>query len=66
MEDHWGTGNCSYDYLSVTEEGPRSELGKFCGEEVPGRISSTTDTVLVHFQSDHSVARNGFRLGTLT
>ena len=63
MESHYGTGNCSYDFLSVTEEDPQAELGRFCGEDLPGRISSNTDTVLVHFQSDYSVANNGFRLG---
>ena len=63
MESHYDTGNCSYDFLSVMEDGPRAVLGKFCGEELPGRISSSTDTVLVHFQSDDSVANNGFRLG---
>ena len=63
MEDHYGSGNCSYDFLSVKDVGARSELGKFCGSEVPERISSSSDTVLVHFQSDYSVAHNGFRLG---
>ena len=63
MESHYGSGNCSYDFLSVTEVGPKAELGRFCGEELPDRISSNTDTVLVHFQSDYSVANNGFRLG---
>ena len=55
MEDHYGSGNCSYDFLSVRDVGARSELGKFCGSEVPERISSSSDTVLVHFQSDYSV-----------
>ena len=64
MESHYGTGNCSYDFLSVTELGPSPELlGQFCGEELPSRVSSSKDTVLVHFQSDYSVANNGFRLG---
>ena len=63
MESHYGTGNCSYDFLSVTEEGPSGGQDKFCGSELPERISSNTDTVLVHFQSDYSVANNGFRLG---
>ena len=69
MESHYGTGNCSYDFLSVTEEtegGRGTELGKFCGEELPGRLSSSAASVLVHFQSDYSVANNGFRLGKST
>ena len=64
MEDHYGTGNCSYDFLSVTEGDGSTELGKFCGLSVPERISSSSESVLVHFQSDYSVAHNGFRLGS--
>ena len=67
MEDHYGTGNCSYDYLDVKQVGPAgagvTQLGKYCGQQLPARISSSSDTVLVHFQSDYSVAHNGFRLG---
>ena len=62
MESHYGTGNCSYDYLAVTEGGGAS-LWRGCGEEIPATISSISDTVRVHFQSDYSVAHNGFRLG---
>ena len=62
MEDHYGTGNCSYDFLEVTEAGDR-RLWRGCGEQVPATISSSEDTVRVHFQSDYSVAHNGFRLG---
>ena len=62
MEDHYGTGNCSYDFLEVTEAGERP-LWRGCGEEVPATISSSEDTVRVRFQSDYSVAHNGFRLG---
>ena len=64
MEDHYGTGNCSFDFLSVTEGDGSTELGKFCGLSVPERISSSSESVLVHFQSDYSVAHNGFRLGS--
>ena len=62
MEDHYGTGNCSYDFLEVMEAGDR-RLWRGCGEQVPATISSSEDTVRVHFQSDYSVAHNGFRLG---
>ena len=63
MEDHYGTGNCSYDFLQVTE-GEDSPVWRGCGAEIPAMISSSSDTVRVHFQSDYSVAHNGFRLGT--
>ena len=70
MEDHYGTGTCQYDFLSLSQQntsrestrGEKSELGRFCGEEVPGRIEANADTVYVHFESDYSVAHNGFRL----
>ena len=64
MEDHYGTGNCSYDFLQVTE-GEGSPVWRGCGAEIPAMISSSSDTVRVHFQSDYSVAHNGFRLGTI-
>ena len=63
MEDHYGTGNCSYDFLQVTE-GEGRRLWRGCGQEIPATISSSSDTVRVTFQSDYSVAHNGFRLGT--
>ena len=62
MESHYGTGNCSYDFLQVTE-GEDSPVWRGCGGEIPAMISSSSDTVRVHFQSDYSVAHNGFRLG---
>ena len=66
MEEHYGTGNCSFDYLEVRQLGPAggvTQLGRWCGDTLPPAISSSADTVLVHFQSDYSVAHNGFRLG---
>ncbi|CAG0904641.1 unnamed protein product, partial [Darwinula stevensoni] len=69
IEDHH-SGNCSYDFLQVLESGTsggtsggNSSLGKFCGTSlIPQPIQSTKDTVYVVFQSDYSVAYNGFRL----
>ena len=38
-------------------------ISRYCGDGMPERLTSSKDTVLVHFQSDYSVAHNGFRLG---
>ena len=64
MEDHYGTGNCSSDFLQVTE-GEGSPVWRGCGAEIPAMISSSSDTVRVHFQSDYSVAHHRFRLGII-
>ena len=40
-------------------------ISRYCGDGMPERLTSSKDTVLVHFQSDYSVAHNGFRLGKI-
>ena len=66
MLQHYGTGNCTYDYLSISERqgdgGETKEVGRYCGHSMPPRITSSQDTIVLHFQSDFSVAHNGFRL----
>jgi len=48
----WNTG----------KENEKKSLGKFCGNNRPTFIASSTDLIQVHFVSDISLARNGFRL----
>ena len=68
LEDHARSGNCSYDYLKISERSSTSmneedqSLGRFCGTEVPSKISSALDRVTVDFVSDINVSHNGFRL----
>ena len=42
--------------------GAAAGVSRSC-DTLPPAISSSADTLLVHFQSDYSVAHNGFRLG---
>lgn len=54
---------CRYDSVSVFN-GPVSDdakrLGKFCGDTVPGSITSEGNELLVQFVSDLSVTADGF------
>ncbi|XP_071276419.1 procollagen C-endopeptidase enhancer 1 isoform X2 [Agelaius tricolor] len=55
--------HCRYDYVAVFEGGARDDarrLGRFCGEETPGPIVSSSPELLVQFVSDLSVTADGF------
>eukprot|EP00057_Strongylocentrotus_purpuratus_P016824 XP_011671298.1 PREDICTED: latent-transforming growth factor beta-binding protein 4 [Strongylocentrotus purpuratus] len=59
-----GTAYCSYDYLEI-RDGSSSEsksIGRFCGEEDPGVLVSTGNTMMLRFVTDESVKRQGFML----
>ncbi|WAR06635.1 CUBN-like protein [Mya arenaria] len=60
--------NCNFDYLKINDgDQPTStSLGTFCGTNLPQPISSSTDKVWINFITDHSVAKNGFRLQYIT
>ncbi|CAG0925413.1 unnamed protein product, partial [Notodromas monacha] len=70
IEDPHALGHCQYDYASFTElkvENGRNvsrEVGRWCGVNipVPTAYRFTSDTVMVNFTSDYSLAYNGFRL----
>ena len=67
LENHYGSGNCTFDHLTVTEvdsrgHGDMKSLGRFCGNNIPSTVSSQEDTVTLDFVSDSSVAENGFRV----
>ena len=68
LETHSRSGNCTFDHLTVAEFSSKeindraTVLGSYCGANVPSRLSSSTDRLLINFVSDHTVAHNGFRL----
>lgn len=37
-------------------------IGQFSGTDLPGALLSTTHETLIHFYSDHSQNRQGFKL----
>ncbi|XP_066291004.1 uncharacterized protein [Branchiostoma lanceolatum] len=51
--------NCSYDYVAVYD-GINDLKGKFCGNELPPEIESTSKVLSVVFMSDANVAWSGF------
>nr|XP_033792232.1 CUB and sushi domain-containing protein 1 [Geotrypetes seraphini] len=54
----------NHDFLEI-QNGPyhtSSQIGKFSGNELPSSLLSTTHESLIHFYSDHSENRQGFKL----
>ncbi|XP_072264529.1 CUB and sushi domain-containing protein 1 [Pyxicephalus adspersus] len=54
----------NHDILEI-QNGPyhtSSQIGQFSGLELPSSLLSTTHEVLIHFFSDHSENRQGFKL----
>ena len=56
---------CSYDYLNIYD-GPTSSSSligsKLCGETIPDSVESTGNTMHIHFHTDFSVTRSGFKI----
>ena len=54
----------SYDSLTIYDGGSStsSMMGKYCGDSNPPNHVSSSHEVLVHFQSDGSVTRAGFKM----
>ena len=56
--------NCNYDFLQVND-GPNAAanpIGKYCGTDSPGNITSTHDQLYFWFYTDASVSGGGFRV----
>lgn len=54
----------NHDFLEI-QNGPHhtsSMIGQFSGMDLPSPLLSTTHETLVHFYSDHSENRQGFKL----
>lgn len=54
----------NHDFLEV-RSGPQhssSLIGQFTGSQVPPSLLSTTHQTIIHFYSDHSENRMGFKL----
>ncbi|KAK2147338.1 hypothetical protein LSH36_558g01028 [Paralvinella palmiformis] len=56
---------CINDYVQISEvlpSGGPSQLGKFCGNQFPPTIQSTSNRVKVKFRSNDHITGNGFAL----
>ncbi|OXA47104.1 Cubilin [Folsomia candida] len=55
---------CRYDFVQVFDNSSLltngSSIGRFCGHDTPPVLTSSDNTMTVVFQSDHSVAHDGF------
>lgn len=54
----------NHDFLEI-QNGPyhtSSMIGQFSGTDLPPSLLSTTHETLIHFYSDHSENRQGFKL----
>ncbi|XP_061178089.1 cubilin-like [Saccostrea echinata] len=58
-----GSSNCIYDYLTVYDGGSMQSplLGRFCGPQIPGPLSSTQNMMTVRFVTDGSTHNTGFQ-----
>ncbi|VVC99646.1 unnamed protein product [Leptidea sinapis] len=55
---------CRYDNLKVYD-GPNSDsrlVGTFCGKTVPKTFVSTSNSLFLRFESDHSISLQGFKI----
>lgn len=56
---------CRYDYVEIFDnivinDSNARAIGKYCGNEAPPIILSTTRALTIHFKSDDSVTGDGF------
>ncbi|XP_021357124.1 cubilin-like [Mizuhopecten yessoensis] len=60
--------SCRYDYVDLRDGGDLSSplIGRYCGNVVPEMVRTTSNTLLVNFISDFSVAGTGFTAGYRT
>lgn len=53
--------NCLFDFVEIFDESPLNKtLGKFCDNVQLEPIYSTHNSLVVHFESDHSVSNSGY------
>ena len=54
----------SWDSLTIFDgdSSTSSMMGKYCGDSIPPSHISSSNQVLIHFQSDHSSTRAGFQI----
>ncbi|CAN8019271.1 unnamed protein product, partial [Ixodes persulcatus] len=53
---------CLFDYVKVFDGGDESAplLKIFCGDQLPSEITSSSDSLLLRFHTDHSGTKSGF------
>ena len=56
--------NSSYDSLTLYDGDSNSApiIGEYCGNSIPNNQISSTNSVLIYFESDGDVTESGFQL----
>ena len=56
--------NFSYDALTIYDGSSNTSpmIGKYCGDLLPSSQISSTNKVLIHFETDWATTRKGFKL----
>ena len=54
----------SYDSLTIYDgaSGTSSMMGKYCDDSIPPSHVSSSNEVLIHFQSDYTTTYTGFKM----
>ncbi|KAM9307917.1 neuropilin-1 [Gastrophryne carolinensis] len=57
-----GGRSCRYDYLEIWDgfPGVGPYIGRYCGQNTPGRIRSSTGILSMMFHTDNAIAKEGF------
>ena len=55
-------GTCPYDYVTIKNGDGNTLMEKTCGLSLPAAITSTSNTVEIHFHTDHDVSKSGWKL----
>ena len=54
--------SCSYDYVTIKNGDGTTLMEKTCGSSLPAAVNGTSNTVEIHFHTDGSVSKSGWRL----
>ena len=57
-----GESSCDWDNLTITDGDGTTLLKESCGIKKPPRITSSTNTVHILFQTDETITRTGWRI----
>ncbi|XP_066485218.1 cubilin [Tiliqua scincoides] len=52
--------NCNKDYLEIYDNITMTRLGRYCGRSVPPSMTSSGNTLMLYFVTNHNIASEGF------
>ncbi|KAK9396207.1 cubilin [Crotalus adamanteus] len=54
--------NCNRDYLDIYDNSTMTKIGRYCGRSIPPSITSSGNTVTLHFVTNRNIASEGFSI----